>query len=176
MLNTVRWSGAYLCGMGEHWSVDEFASRKGAELLEAFFSWEMIDVRSILQCVEWKIEVENGYFELLSINQDDVYRQTKLTGEMSTAYGTGFDPYFISWSLNNELYSFEIESLVGSYRASDRERIRQNRKSVNGGLAHTVVLAKHLGTEKLKAIRQYYDRYRVPVGFVRENAFKLLLK
>ncbi len=41
------------------------------------------------------------------------------------------------------------------------------------GLAHSVVLAKHIGVEKLSGIRQYYDHFRVPGGSVNERAFKL---
>ncbi len=44
------------------------------------------------------------------------------------------------------------------------------------GLAHSLVLAKHLGVDKLKAIRQFYDHYQVPKGDIRGNAFELLGK
>ncbi len=174
MLNTVRWSGAYLCGMGERWSVGKDIFREKVTMLEKFFSWEMRVLRRILQCVEWNIELENDGHELVSIQGIAGYGQAELTGEMSTAYGTGFDAYEIWDTYNVELYSFEFNSLVSSYPASDEKLDGGNRESVKVGLAHSVVLAKHLGTEKLKAIRKYYDNYRVPFGSIRENAFRLL--
>ncbi len=176
MLSTVRWCGAYLCGIGEQWSVEESVSRKGSELLEKFFSGEMFAMFRILQSVEWNIELENGDHELMSIHELASYGLAELSGEMTTAYGTSFGSYDVWGTYNVELYSFEFDNLVGSYPASDTKSRSGNRESVKVGLAHSVVLAKHLGVEKLKAIRQYYDRYRVPSGSLRGNAFRLLRK
>ncbi len=176
MLNTVRWSGAFLCGMGGHWGIDKYGVRGDAELLEKFFSDEMYDLREVLQFVEWKIEVENGSCEILSIdglgNEDE---RVELTGEMCAAYGTGCS-YTPKSTWNVDLYSFEFSSLVGSYPAGETKFIGGNRECVTVGLAHSVILAKHLGVEKLKAIRQYYDDHQVPKGRTRENAFQLLNK
>ncbi len=33
-LNTVRWSGTFLCGVGQYWSVEEYRTNRGAEILE----------------------------------------------------------------------------------------------------------------------------------------------
>ncbi len=77
-LNTVRWGGAYLCGMGEGWSVDRSSFRlrsnsghlirnECGELLESFLSRKMVVVRQILQQVEWDMNVENAGREFLSI-------------------------------------------------------------------------------------------------------------
>ncbi len=38
MMNTLRWCGAFLCGFGEHWGINEYGEREDAELLETFFS------------------------------------------------------------------------------------------------------------------------------------------
>ena len=42
------------------------------------------------------------------------------------------------------------------------------------GLAHSLMVAKHVGVDKLKATRQYYGLHSIHLGFVREVAFKLL--
>ncbi len=179
MLNTVRWSGAFLCGMGEHWGVVDVGSKKNAEMLETFFSEEMDDMRDVLRVVEWNIEGEDGSREILSIDGlENGNRVVDLTGEMSTAYGTGFRSYSVQDTYNVHLYSFEFDSLVGSYPASDDVSYfrPRNREGVTVELAHSLVLAKHLGVEKLNAIRRYYDHHHVPVGRIREDAFKLLSK
>ncbi len=43
-------------------------------------------------------------------------------------------------------------------------------------LVHSVLLAKHLGVEKLKAIRQYYKDHRLSIPELNRNAFEMLLK
>ncbi len=174
MLNTVRWCGVYLCGMGEHWSVQEFVTREGAEMLDKFFSEDMKNMLSILQYVEWNVDLAKGGRDFCSIRGLDAQGKAALTGEMSTAYGTGFGLYDVRSTYNAELYSFEFNSLVSSFPASDRKLESGNRESVKVGLAHSVVLAKHLGVEKLSRIRKYYDHYRVPLGSVLQNAFRLL--
>ncbi len=177
MLNTIRWSGAFLCGMGENWSIEENGSRDGGEILDAFFSRKMYHMRDILRLVEWNIEEGNGGREILSIEGlGDGNGRVRLSGEMSTAYGTGFGFYSVQDANDVDLYSFEFDSLVSSYPAGDDDYTSGNRESVRKGLVHSVVLAKHLGVEKLKAIRRYYDRYRVPKGRIRQDAFKLLNK
>ncbi len=93
MLNTVRWCGSYLCGMGEHWSHGKGTDRAHDVLLEIFFSSDLYRIRYYLQYVEWNIDMGNGGTELISINQLDAHGQAELTGEMCTAYGTGFDSY-----------------------------------------------------------------------------------
>ncbi len=178
MLNTVRWCGAYLCGVGEHWSLRRYTSREDREMLEKFFSWDMYRTRRALQSVEWNIDMANGGLELMSIDQLEASGWSELTGEMITAYGTCFNSYNISDPWNVDLYSFEFDSLVSSYPANEDRFwvVSGNREIVKVGLAHSLVLAKHLGVDKLKAIRQYYDNYRVPFGSIRGNAFRLLAK
>ncbi len=94
---------------------------------------------------------------------------------MSTAYGTA-----CSYSATDtglvESYSFEFSSLVSSYPFKENKDMRPNRKEVSVELAHSVVLAKHFGVEKLKAIRRYYDGHQVPVGRIGRDAFERLLK
>ncbi len=175
MLSTVRWSGAFLCGMGGHWGVNEYSHRGQAEILETFFSREMELLRDPLQLVEWNIESENGSCEILSIdglNKQDGY--VELAGEMSMAYGTSFVPYLVEHTWNVDLYSFDFNNLVSSYRANENQILREYRESVQVGLAHSIVVAKHLGFEKLKQIRRYYDQHHVLVGRIRKDAFKLL--
>ena len=177
MLNTVKWCGAFLCGMGEHWGVGEIRSDRDTEMLERFFSREMEDVRAVLQSVEWNIEVENGSNEILSIGElgnEDGF--VELTGEMSTAYGTGVSWFDVTATYDVNMYSFEFSSLAGSYPVREHRTRGGNRECVSVELIHSVLLAKHLGVEKLKAIRRYYDGHNVPVGKILENAFKLLQK
>ncbi len=176
MLNTVRWCGAYLCGMGDHWGGENFTEGSG-EILEKFFSDEMCLMRRVLQFVEWNIELKNNGHRIMNIyelaSQGPTYL-AELSGEMSTAYGTGLDSYVVDTTFNVSLYSFEFNSLIGSYPTNDKKPNSRNRESVRVGLAHSVILAKHLGVEKLKAIREYYNHYRVPLGSIRKNAFRVL--
>ncbi len=177
MLNTVRWSGAFLCGMGEQVCVDKHSSRTGVGMLEMFFSGEMHDLLEALQLVEWNIELENGSHEIMSIHGlGRGNGNVDLTGEMSTAYGTVFRRYFVESTSNVDLYSFEFNSLVSSYPANEKKIRGGNRESIRVELAHSLVLAKHLGVEKLKAIRRYHDFHSAPVGLIRFGAFILLHK
>ncbi len=137
----------------------------------------MADVRQVLQFVEWNVQVENDSAEIISIdrlgNRDTV---TELTGEMSTAYRTGFSPFLGQDTYYVDFYTFEFNSLISSYPVSEFKSRWANRGSVHVGLTHSMVLAQHLGVEKLKAIRRYYDHHQVPVGRIRLDAFKRLLE
>ncbi len=169
MLSTVRWSGAFLCGMN--------GFESNAEMLEKFFSRDMWGVRRILQCVDWNIGVENGSPEILSICEvGDKNAEIELTGEMSTAFGTGLHSYYLEETDLVKSYSFEFNDLVSSYPFREKKYFVQNREKVTVELVHSLILAKHLGVEKLRAISQYYDHYWVPLGPVRGNAFRLLGK
>ena len=179
ILNTVRWSGAYLCGMGADWSahVKDYAYdfRAGTEILESFFSREMGGMRCILQRVEWEMEGENGEREFLSIHRLGGDGRVDLTEAMSSAYGNRDTSYDVSDTCTVDAYSFEFDSLVSSYPGKDKNtRGSPNRESVTVGLVHSVLLAKHIGIEKLHAIRRYYDEYCVPEGIFLRNAIKLL--
>ncbi len=177
MLNTVQWCGAFLCGtLGEQWSVHEDADTNDGEMLKTFFSRDMADMLDILQSVEWNIDMGNGSPEPVSIDRLDTVGQTDLTGEMCTAYGSRFNSYHAGSTWHVGLYTFEFDNLVGSYPANETTWRSGNRESAKVGLAHSLVLAKHFGVEKLKAIRQNYDRYGVPSGPIRERAFRLLCK
>ena len=179
ILNTIRWGGAYLCGVGADWSAHvkdfPFDFRDGTEILESFFSREMENVRNVLQHVEWDLNAENDRHELLSIHQcgdDDI---VDLTGEMSTAYGNHVTSYVVSDTSTVGVYSYEFNSLVSSYPASKKFTKSANRERIVVGLVHSVLLAKHLGVQKLHAIGRYYDEHRLPRGNILRNAFKLLL-
>ncbi len=102
MLNTVRWSGAFLCGVGEHWSLGKYVLREDGETLEKFFSAEMNKMRRILQYVEWNGSAVEGGRDFFGIRLLEADGEAKLTGE-STAYGTDFDWYVVSELHNVEL-------------------------------------------------------------------------
>ncbi len=178
ILNTVRWGGAYLCGMGEGWSVGGFsvgAGNESGKILESFFSKEMETVRNILLHVEWDMTVENDsrqFFRIHRFGDDDI---VELTGEMSTAYGNRDTSYRVSDTYTVDAYAFQFNSLVGSYPSSNERYKTANREMVAVGLVHSVLLAKHLGVEKLKAIRRYYDGHRLQGGSILRKAFELLL-
>ncbi len=179
ILNTVRWSGAYLCGMGADWSAHTkdfpFDFRDGAEILKSFFSREMEDMRRILQQVEWDMKIGNDSSDFLSIYRLGRTGEVELTGEMSTAFGNRDTSYDPSDTFTVDAYSFEFMSLVSSYPTVDKDiRRSTNRERIAVGLVHSVLLAKLLGIGNLKAIRRYYDRYRLPDGSILRNAFKLL--
>ncbi len=149
-----------------------------AEVLEKFFSNEMYlyRMRFVLQYVEWNMEVEDGCREILSIaGLGGAYGVDELTGEISTAYGTDCS-YCTMDTSYVDLYSFEFNSLVSSYPFREVKFPRHNREEVTVGLAHSVILAKHLGVEKLKAIRRYYNGHCLPLGKIRRDAFKRLLQ
>ncbi len=183
ILNTVRWGGAYLCGMGKYWSAEPYSDvlrSECGEILESFFSRELENVRSMLQFVEWDMNMENDGHEFLSIHKldddDDDDDIVELTGEMSTAYGHSSTKYDVEDTYAVDAYSFEFASLVGSYPSGGEMYSTANRERINVGLVHSVLLAKHLGVEKLQAIRQYYNRYCVPEGAFLRNAFKYLVE
>ncbi len=179
ILSTVRWSGAYLCGLGAEWSAHgleiPFDLRNGAEILQSFLSKEMEDVRDILQHVEWDMNVGNDGHDFLSIHRLGGDGRVELTGEMTTAYGNRATSYDTSDTSTVEAYSFEFNSLVSSYPASDEKHRSANRERIAVGLVHSVLLANHLGVETLHEIRRYYDAHHLPEGIILRKAFKLLL-
>ena len=176
-LSTVRWSGAYLCGLGRNWSILGITDyvRKA---LATFFSYEMRITRSSLQRVTWNIGEENDdEVELLSINGlGDIDGRTNLSGNMQTAYGCEIRGFRIDGTSTVDSYSFEFDGVVGSYPASNEDLSSGNRERVSVGLVQSVILAKHLGVAKLKAIKRCYNRYRMPHEFVFRDAFELFLK
>ncbi len=184
ILNTIRWSGAYLCGMGNPWSVDKFRDsflNECDEIFDTFFSREMFYVRRSLQEVEWDMSEENDDRELFCICPSESSGIVELFGERSTAYGNRLPSYDVKEPFTVETYSFEFNSLVGSYphdgEIHDGDTyITTNRERIRVELVHSVLLAKDLGLAKLQAIRHYYDRYRVPEGAILRNAIELLLK
>ncbi len=96
---------------------------------------------------------------------------------MSTAYGHRDTSYYVSDTSPVYAYSFEFSGLVSSYPKGDNQIRRiASRERIAVGLVRSVVLAKHLGVEKLKAIRRSYERYHLAEATVHRNAFKLLLK
>ncbi len=178
ILSTVRWGGAYLCSMGEGWSAHKSHSRYryggDAETMESFFSSEMCHIRKLLQHVEWNMYTGNDrheYIRILPLSRQDTLERTR---EFSTAYGNLDFKYVISDTTTVEAYSFEFNSLVSSYPGTGDRSRKANRERVGVGLVHSVLLAQHFGVEKLKALRRYYDRYRVPQYTLR-NAFELLI-
>ncbi len=174
-LCTIRWCGALLCGMGEQWSIAKLTSAEAPELLASFFSWDLLHARANLQRVTWEISKENGDSELMSIQESSEWGRTDLSGEESTAFGTPLLGYSVRDTSTVDAYSFEFDSLVSSYPASGGNVDTGNRKKVAVGLVHSVLLAKHIGVEKLRAIRQYYDRYHLPTRHMLQKAFELFL-
>ncbi len=179
ILNAVRWGGAYLCGMGKCWSAGVLGFRSDkeyGEILKSFFSSEMGGIRLTLQKVEWNMNVEDDGLEFLRIYRLGGDKIARLNGEMSAPYGNLDTSFNVDDTSTVDAYSFEFESLVGSYPATDKKMGKcGNRERIAVGLVHSVVVAKHLGVEKLKTIRRYYDRNRLPEGIILRNAFKLLL-
>ncbi len=180
ILNTVRWGGAYLCGMGKEWGVSTLGylpDRECHHILETFFSEEMKNMRNILQDVEWNMKVKNQGSEFFRIGQSDDDQAVPLTGEMTTAYGNCGARYNLGGTSTVDAYSFEFENLVSSHPATDKKLKKYvNRERIVVGLVHSVLLAKHLGVEKLKAIWRYYDGHRLEDKAVHHKALKLLLK
>ena len=173
-LSTVRWSGAYLCGMGEDWGAQ--IARHSMNNLATFFSHDMRRTREFLQKVTWNIE-ENDGIETISVStlgDEDI--RTNLSGEMETAYGGEIYGFDLEDPKTVDSYSFEFDSLVGSYPADDSSSSIQNREWVSLGLVHSLLLAKHLGVEKLKSIRRYYEYYCPPFAVFCHEALQTFLK
>ena len=170
VLSTVRWCGAYLCGMGEDWSMtaDDYQRKR----LELFFSNKLYWSRFALQHVTWNYNEENENFEIVSIKRfGNHMNQVDLSGEATTSFGAGITEFDVDVTWDVGLYSFEVDSLASSYPASG-----SHREGVTVGLVHSVILAKYLGVEKLKGIGRYYKRYQMPKGAILRKALKLLLK
>ncbi len=176
-LSTVRWCGAFLCGLGNYWSVDKNNWGGADEILAAFFSKEHNEMRETLQNVTWNVGASNDDTEVVSIAELENMDQNDLSGETITAYGTPLCHYNLCNTSTVDSFSFEFDSLVGSYPASGGNYDSGNRKKVDAvGLAHSVLLAKQFGVDKLKAIRTYYERYRLPTDKTLHKAFKLYLQ
>ena len=75
-----------------------------------------------------------------------------------------------------DFYSFEVESLVSSYPAHGHPVLSSDRDCLPASLAHSVILAKHLGVEKLRGIRRYYEQYQMPKWGILRKALKLYMK
>ena len=164
-LCTVRWCGAYLCELGKDCSV-VYRPRKGLEL---FFSEEMYDTRLVLQRVTWKNSEENENSEVVSMAWlDNESNRVELSAETTTAYGSRINRYNMCHTWTVDSYSFEVDSLASSYPDID-----SHRKYVTASLAHSVILAKHLGLEKLRGIRRYYEQYQMPKRGILRKALKL---
>ncbi len=184
-LSTVRWCGALLCGMGEYWTINKKHFRhhfrhysiSEVEVLSSFFSSSLADVRSILQFVTWNIGGQNTSFsELFSIGRLSKTYFTDLKEDMSTAYDTDIPVYNITEPVTAKSYKFEFDALVGSYPSNNDDYEPDNREKIVVELTHSVLLAKHLGVDKLKAIRKYYKNHRLPIPEMNRNAFEMLLK
>ena len=180
-LCTIRWCAAYLCGLGGGWrSVNaDFRANVGdaRNKLELFFSIEMWGALNGLQFVTWNTDENKDSSEVVSIKCLGVDSdRVDLRGEMSTAYGSLFPDYYVDCTWSVDSYSFEVDSLVSSYPAGSNYSGDRNREGVTVGLVHSLILAKHLGVEKLKGIRYYYDRYKVPKRGILGKALKLYFK
>ncbi len=181
-LCTVRWCGAFLCGMSDSWSVAKYNSMgdieslRGTEMLASFFSSKLYDFHRALQAVTWNTAGVGGNPKLLSIAGLGELFKTDLREAMSTAYGTSIRGYYLLNTSTVDVYSFEFDSLVSSYPLSEEGSSGGNRQNAAVGLVHSVLLAKHLGVEKLRAIRLYYERYRLPTNKILRDAVELLLK
>ncbi len=181
-LSTVRWCGALLCGMGEDWNINKTRfkhhSDDDVEKLTSFFSSSLVNVRSCLQFVTWNIGWKNACAELFSIGQlcNANTECVDLNGEMSTAFDTDIRAYNVTEPVTAKSYKFEFEALVSSYPSSNNDTERENRENIVVELVHSVLLAKHLGVEKLKAIRKYYKNHCLPIPRMNRNAFEMLLK
>lgn len=106
-LYTVRWSVAFLCGMGKSWTVTRFGSAA------SFFSDGFYCVRALLTTVTWNISSEKHNSQLLSIKGLKDLNQISSIGDKSTAYESGIPNYRLDSSVNS--YSLEFESLGSSY-------------------------------------------------------------
>ena len=128
--------------------------------------------RYALQQVTWNNNEETENFEVVSIKRlGNPRNRVDLRGEATTAFGSGITEFAVYGTWDVDSYSFEVDSLASSYPESG-----SHRQGVTVGLVHSVILAKHLGVEKLKGIRRYYKQYQMPKGGILGKALKLLLK
>ena len=117
----------------------------------------MEDARRGLHSVTRKEHEKNENCEVISVKWlGDEFKYIDLSAEGITAYGSPVVLYDVSTTWNVDFYSFQVKSLASSYTA-----LKSVRKGVTASLVHSVNLAKHLGVEKLRVIRHYYEQYQI---------------
>ena len=172
-LCTVRWCAAYFCAIGRDW----IAGCRGQKRLELFFSEEMAYVRRVLQSVTWNRIRDNENCEVIAVKWlGDEFNYVDLSVETTTVYGSPIRFYDVSTTRTFDYYSFEVDSLVNSYPARGHPAFDSDRERVTASLTYSVVLAKHLGVEKLRGIRCKYEQYQMPKQGKLRKALKLYMK
>ena len=140
--------------------------------LELFFSVGIGGARDALQSVTWNRSEENANSEVVSVNWlGDEDNFVDLSAERTTAYGSDIYLYDVRGTCCDDSYLLEVDSLASSYPS-----ICSHREFVTARLAHSVILAKHSGVEKLRRIKRYYEQYQMPKWVILRKALKLYLK
>ena len=86
------------------------------------------------------------------------------------AYGTAICDFYLDQPETVDWHSFEFNGLVGSYLSDDSSSSIQNREWVSVRVVHSLLIAKHLGVERLKSLRRYFEQYGSPFApFCRES-------
>ncbi len=146
-LRMIRWSGAFLCAMGDDRTVTK--GHRAQDCWNSLMSAELEEVLLVMKDVTWNFDSKNSGFELFSLTDAVIPRIIRT---------------FLS-------YSFEFNSLTTSYFPRDEYRLNSNRENLAVSVAFSVALSKFQGVRKLSAIRRYSKHYRVPTNLLAWKAF-----
>ncbi len=210
LLSTVRWGGAFLCGLGDDWCGGKDYIGLGTETLSCFFSSDYHIALRTLQNVtinvyeeesdhegedEKDVEEKGGEEEVNIENETGandeqngcpIFSVTELyptavqydpsgnTLNGATAYGTGVFSYNLWRTFNS--YELEFEGLRTSFPYCISNARVENRENICVELIDSVVMAKHIGSEKLALMRNYYDQACLPTSEIWKDAWLLLLE
>ena len=180
-LCTVRWCGAFLCGVGGDWTVSDFWFGGNAmEGLKMFFSRDLRSLRYGLNSVTWNLSDDSKDSEMFNIGELIKDRSDKESrfgevAESPLAYAST-DTILLGNEYEFKSFAFDFDSLASSYPCIGEFWEVGNREKIGVGLVQSVLVAKHIGVDRLKAIGRYYMRYRLPTDLVQNDAMQLLLK
>ena len=143
----IRWSGAFLCALGDDRTVTK--GHRAQDAWNSLTSAELEQFLLVIIDIAWNFDSKNSGCELFSLTDAVVPRVIRT---------------FLS-------YSFEFNNLTTSYSSTDEYRLTSNRENLAVSVAFSVALAKFQGVQKLSAMRRYSKHYRVPTNLLAWKAF-----
>ncbi len=189
-LSTVRWCGAFLCSMGMDWSC-----QVNADTLKRFFSSELRDTLFFLDCTTWNIEEDESVAadesnDKMERNNGDIIEKDLKTFSMDEMYDShglkvsalGCAAYDTPIPSSNDkrdsylAYSFEFNSLCGSFPTNKNNPWNSLREDIAVELVDCLLLVKHMGVQKLRRIKRSYGRATFLNDKMWNAAFKFLLE
>ena len=180
-LCTVRWCSAFLCGVGGDWTVGYvWYNGDAMDGLKTFFSHDLRRSRQVLNKVTWNFSNDDCNCEIFNIGeltkeQSDTMSRAGDSSDSPLAYAST-----AKCRLNNrnefKSFAFDFDSLASSYPCIGESWEVGNREKIGVELVQPVLVAKHIGLDRLKTIGRYYMQYRLPTDQVQTAAMSVLLK